>query len=968
MTDDLHHHFQRFRNHHDVDALGQLFDIAAPQLQRVAGHLARDTAEAEDLLQETFVQAMQSAGQYDPEQPVLPWLLGILTNQWRYRRRQAGRTLDGTRMQRPAPEQPDAAAQRRELSTVVLDAIRSLPQTYREVVESHLVGERRAADVARRLDRPAGTVRMQLMRGLERLRLALPAGLTGGAVTVLAPESLATVRLRVIERARDLHAPAAVGGAGILQLLGTLPKALLFLGTVAALSLVVWLAVPLAGDDVASGPDAALKAPVVSRTDSGELSAAVASGRRESRSAVGSSNQSSAAAVVAKGEVPAVVIDVATGQPVPGAEVWFLDHAKLDRARAFWDEHSSGDADTALMAQAQRCIALDDGELLLPKWHDRAQVIVQTKGGRSKQLIRADRRPPIRLLVYPRQTLEVQVRKADGSLACNTSVGVFAKGGRQLAVAWTGDAGTAKIHVDNDMVGGERPHRIGLSIPLRDRVEVAFPAVIPADPLELALPEEVGSVEASIAMPEGLPMPSEVRITVWQLPEPGAGGQPRWTQRMLTRDGAFRIPFVGIGMRLGLEVDGFIRDMHEADGPQATGGIARVQVTIGKRHAWLMGRILGADSKPLENSWVDLSIEKQGPRGPGSSSSRVQTGGAGEFLLMVPSMEKNEVVSSQVLLAKAVDAHGKARECRKRLPAQLGRGRLQLGALRLATESPLVSGYIVDDLGAPVAGARVSLWYGHGDAGMRVWGPQWQVKAVRSDARGWFQLRGHTEKKVHKVKASCGLYRPAELEISLYQAGVKLEMPRAGGLEGTLGIPGDLPAGQVTVVVAMMRQETKTGWSGRSVSMTPDASGFFELESLPVGRYELCVQVADTGESLLEPRQIAIEPKRVLDVTAGGELTVTGPFHKFDVSVTAAQGELDEIAELYRAWPGELPKTRRDIPADARRLKLFPDQLPAQFYSRSQVIEAIVFAEGFTSERVRLVAGCRQKIRLTRSR
>ena len=77
--------FVRYRKHGDASALAEVFERTAPEILRVGLHFARDPAAAEDLLQATFVVAMESAGAFDPERPLVPWLLGILTNQalWR---------------------------------------------------------------------------------------------------------------------------------------------------------------------------------------------------------------------------------------------------------------------------------------------------------------------------------------------------------------------------------------------------------------------------------------------------------------------------------------------------------------------------------------------------------------------------------------------------------------------------------------------------------------------------------------------------------------------------------------------------------------------------------------------------------------------------------------------------------------------------------------------------------------------
>ena len=71
----------RYRERGEVEALGMVFDQTAPRLLQLAVHLCRSLADAEDLLQATFVRAMQKASDFDASRPLLPWLCGILAGE-----------------------------------------------------------------------------------------------------------------------------------------------------------------------------------------------------------------------------------------------------------------------------------------------------------------------------------------------------------------------------------------------------------------------------------------------------------------------------------------------------------------------------------------------------------------------------------------------------------------------------------------------------------------------------------------------------------------------------------------------------------------------------------------------------------------------------------------------------------------------------------------------------------------------
>ena len=52
--------FARYRKHGDPKALGRVFDLLASELLLVAAHFAADEAQAEDLVQTTFLDAIEN--------------------------------------------------------------------------------------------------------------------------------------------------------------------------------------------------------------------------------------------------------------------------------------------------------------------------------------------------------------------------------------------------------------------------------------------------------------------------------------------------------------------------------------------------------------------------------------------------------------------------------------------------------------------------------------------------------------------------------------------------------------------------------------------------------------------------------------------------------------------------------------------------------------------------------------------
>ena len=97
--------FLRYRRKGDVQALGRVFDGAAPELLTVAAHLAQGPVQAEDLVQETFLAAIEQVERFDEKRSLLPWLVGILVIQ--ARRARASAVRDGERPTPPERSVPD---------------------------------------------------------------------------------------------------------------------------------------------------------------------------------------------------------------------------------------------------------------------------------------------------------------------------------------------------------------------------------------------------------------------------------------------------------------------------------------------------------------------------------------------------------------------------------------------------------------------------------------------------------------------------------------------------------------------------------------------------------------------------------------------------------------------------------------------------------------------------------------------
>lgn len=205
--------FVRFCRTGDPHALGQVFDRTAPELLRVACYLAGNRADAEDLVQRTFVTAIERRAAFAPEQRAMPWLCGLLANHARQLHRERRRVAPV----RPEPSaDPRDGAAERELQERLASLRAELGEPYAAVLQLHLEQGLNAKEIAQQLQRPAGTVRTQLMRALQQLQRRLPDGfLAGGGLLLLgrtasaASPALLAMRQQVVGAAAKAAATSA---------------------------------------------------------------------------------------------------------------------------------------------------------------------------------------------------------------------------------------------------------------------------------------------------------------------------------------------------------------------------------------------------------------------------------------------------------------------------------------------------------------------------------------------------------------------------------------------------------------------------------------------------------------------------------------------------------------------------------------------------------------------------------------
>lgn len=159
-------------------ALAELYDRYTPLLYPMALRILRSTADAEDALQEAWLQVWKRSRSYDSGRgTVAAWLLTVARTRAldRYRSMASrGKAEAQVKPESPASPDPSASAAQGELSGRVREALAKLQPQQREVLEIAYFQGLSQSEIAERLNAPLGTVKSWTRQGLMRLRELLP--------------------------------------------------------------------------------------------------------------------------------------------------------------------------------------------------------------------------------------------------------------------------------------------------------------------------------------------------------------------------------------------------------------------------------------------------------------------------------------------------------------------------------------------------------------------------------------------------------------------------------------------------------------------------------------------------------------------------------------------------------------------------------------------------------------------------
>jgi RNA polymerase sigma-70 factor (ECF subfamily) len=155
----------------DMRALETLMRLHNRTLYRTARAILRDDTEAQDAVQEAYLQAYRKLGTFRGESKLSTWLVRITANEALMRRRRNPRPAEAPQQEAvcEAPG-PQDNAERAELRRLLEARIDALPDGYRAVFVLRALEELSVEETAAALAIPLATVRSRYFRARGLLR------------------------------------------------------------------------------------------------------------------------------------------------------------------------------------------------------------------------------------------------------------------------------------------------------------------------------------------------------------------------------------------------------------------------------------------------------------------------------------------------------------------------------------------------------------------------------------------------------------------------------------------------------------------------------------------------------------------------------------------------------------------------------------------------------------------------------
>ena len=158
------------------DAFSRFYDFYAPMIYSLALRMLKAQSDAEDLLQEVFLQVWRQATVYSVQRgSPEAWLINIARSRAidklrSIRRREKSFVLTDDPAAAESPDNVETSAGESETRLIMNSALANLPEGQRRVLELAYFDGLSQTEIAARLAEPLGTVKTRMRAGIQRLR------------------------------------------------------------------------------------------------------------------------------------------------------------------------------------------------------------------------------------------------------------------------------------------------------------------------------------------------------------------------------------------------------------------------------------------------------------------------------------------------------------------------------------------------------------------------------------------------------------------------------------------------------------------------------------------------------------------------------------------------------------------------------------------------------------------------------
>jgi RNA polymerase sigma-70 factor (ECF subfamily) len=158
------------------DAFSQFYDRYSPLIYSLCLRMLRAQSDAEDLLQEVFMQVWRQASNYNRERGTPEaWLINMARSRGidklrSLRRMEKSFVLTGDPATAESADNVESSASHSEVKLSMNSALANLPATHRRVLELAYFDGLSQTEIAEKLKEPLGTVKTRMRNGIQRLR------------------------------------------------------------------------------------------------------------------------------------------------------------------------------------------------------------------------------------------------------------------------------------------------------------------------------------------------------------------------------------------------------------------------------------------------------------------------------------------------------------------------------------------------------------------------------------------------------------------------------------------------------------------------------------------------------------------------------------------------------------------------------------------------------------------------------